>query len=366
MIRVLHVLHSLNAGGAETFVMNLYRKIDREKIQFDFIICDVRDSMFEKEVLDLGGKIYNLPAFSGTNYTHVLREWKTFFLTHKEYKILHSHIRSYASLFIPIAKKCGLVTIIHSHSTSNGSGIKAIGKSILQLPLRYQADYFLSCSTEAGEWLFGKRVVASKKHFIVKNAIDMEKYSFNYDVREKTRKSLNLGEKTVLGHVGGFRDPKNHGFLIDVFNEYHAINHDSILVLVGDGELKNNIENQVKQYHIGDSVIFTGSRNDVPDLLQAFDYFIFPSKWEGLPVTVIEAQASGLHCLISDAITNEVKISPLVKSLSIDKGTKLWVDNIFSTPVERSDYTQKIREAGFDMNDLSKSMTHFYFSITNN
>jgi len=278
---------------------------------------------------------------------------------------LHSHIRSYASLFIPIAKKSGLITIVHSHSTSSGSGIKAIVKNLLQLPLRYQADYFISCSSKAGEWLFGRNVVASKKHFIVKNAIDIEKYRYNYDVRQKMRGNLGLGDNTVLGHVGGFRDPKNHEFIVDVFKEYHAINHNSILVLVGDGDLKNHIENQVRQYHLDDAVIFTGSRNDVPDLLQAFDYFVFPSKWEGLPVSVIEAQASGLHCLISDKITSEVKISPLVKCLSIDNGTRLWVDNILSTPINRSDYTQEIISAGYDMEEVSKSMMHFYSSIYN-
>lgn len=365
MIRVLQVLNSLNAGGAETFVMNLYRKIDRKSIQFDFIISDVKNSMFEQEILNLGGKIYKIPAFNGTNYINVLHEWKAFFLLHREYKILHSHIRSYASLFIPIAKRFGLVTIIHSHSTSNGLGVRAIGKSILQLPLRYQADYFISCSIAAGEWLFGKRVAASKKHFVVKNAIDLEQYKYNYDVRRKIRNSLNVGDKTVLGHVGGFRDPKNHGFLVDLFKEYHAINHDSMLVLVGDGELKYHVENQVKEQHLYDSVIFTGSRNDVPDLLQAFDYFVFPSKWEGVPVSVIEAQASGLHCFISDTITNEVKISPLVKSLPISRGINLWVDNLLNTPIERTNYLQEIREAGFDMYDVSKSMMRFYSSILN-
>jgi len=366
MIRVLQVLNSLNAGGAESFVMNLYHKIDRDKIQFDFIISDMGDTVFKQEVLDLGGKIYYIPAFNGLNYTHICHEWNLFFKTHKEYKILHSHIRSYASLFIPIAKKYGLITIIHSHSTSNGSGVKAIGKKLLQLPLRFQADYFISCSTEAGEWLFGKSVVASKRHLVVKNAIDIDKYSYKCDIRNKVRKDLNLVEKTVLGHVGGFRDPKNHEFLIDIFSMYHTKNQNSMLVMVGDGELKKHVEDVVEQRHLEDSVVFLGARNDVPDILQAFDYYIFPSKWEGLPVSVIEAQASGLYCFISNAITSDVILSPLVKRLPIDNGPKLWVDNILNTPVKRSNFTQELKNEGFDMNEVSNNMMCFYSSIIRN
>lgn len=195
MIRILHVLGGLDRGGAETMVMNLYRAIDKTQVQFDFITHTNRRQAYTEEIEKLGGKIYYFPKFKGINYFQLKSIWKKFFKDHPEYRILHSHVRSYASLYLPIAKKAGLKTIIHSHSTSNGRGLGSVVKRIMQYPLRWQADYFFGCSKEAGTWLFGDKIVNSPKYHILRNAIDTEQYKFNPEIRKEYREKLGLGEK---------------------------------------------------------------------------------------------------------------------------------------------------------------------------
>ena len=162
-MRVLHMIGSLGIGGSQAFVMNIYRKIDRSKMQFDFIIDHPEYDYYVNEIEEKGGKVFRFKTFKGKNYFSMIKEWDIFFSSHPEYKILHCHVRSYASLFIPIAKKYGVKVIIHSHNDSNGNGLKAFFKYVLQLPLRFQADYYMACSQKAGEWLFGKRICSSNK-----------------------------------------------------------------------------------------------------------------------------------------------------------------------------------------------------------
>ena len=219
-------------------VMNLYRAVDRTQIQFDFIVHNEKKQAYTDEILSLGGRIFHFPAFDGLNYFKMKNLWKQFFKDHPEYKILHSHVRSYASLYLPIAKKAGLKTIIHSHSTSNGKGIGSFVKRIMQYPLRWQADYFFGCSKEAGAWLFGNKVVNSPKYHILQNAIDTEQYKFNPEIRKEYREKLGLGGKKTFIHVGRFHPAKNHAFLLKVFAEIHKQDANTILLLAGDGELR--------------------------------------------------------------------------------------------------------------------------------
>lgn len=244
MIRVLHMIGSLEIGGSQAMVMNIYRNIDRSKIQFDFIVDHPENAFFSEEITQLGGKIYYFPSFKGNNYYEIKKTWNNFFKEHPEYKILHSHVRSYASLYLPIAKKYGLKTIIHSHSTSNGSGIKALVKQILQYPLRFQADYFFGCSKIAGEWLFGKKVVNSAKYYMVKNAINLNDYC-STDKREYYRKMINAKDDIVFGHVGRLHEAKNHEFLLEVFKKIHFQNPNTKLVIIGEGELRSSIEKNI-------------------------------------------------------------------------------------------------------------------------
>ncbi len=188
MLRVLHMIGSLEIGGSQSLIMNIYRKIDRDEIQFDFIVDHPERDFFKKEIESLGGQIYYFPNYKGWNIKEIRQVWERFFDEHPGYTIFHSHVRSYASLYIPIAKKYGLKTIIHSHNTANGRGIRSIAKMLLQYPLRYQADYYMACSARAGEWLFGKKVVSSNNFFILINGIDTQKFSYSEEFRDLVRK----------------------------------------------------------------------------------------------------------------------------------------------------------------------------------
>lgn len=360
-IRILHMISSLNIGGSQAFVMNLYRNIDRNLIQFDFIIDHPNELYFKEEIEELGGRVYSLPGFNGFNIGEVKKAWNRFFREHPDYRILHSHTRSYASLYLPIAKKNGLKTIIHSHSTSNGTGAKALIKKVLQYPLRYQADYLFACSEISGEWLYGKRAIKKENYKMIPNAIDVGKYTFSNKNRSEIRKEFNIPNgDIVLGHVGRFHEAKNHLFLLDVFYMYNKRHSNAKLLLVGDGELRKVIENRINELGLCRSVIMTGAKNDVNRLLSAMDYFLFPSIWEGLPVAVVEAQAAGLPCFVSSTVTKDVAVSSLVKYLTIKDGVECWVDEIENTPLTKTDVSSQISEAGFDMKETSKELSNFY------
>jgi len=362
-IRVLHMIGSLGIGGSQACVMNLYRNIDRNAIQFDFAVDSPGNNYYVNEIENLGGKIYYFPKFNGKNIIEVQRAWNNFLSKHREYKILHSHVRSYASIYIPIAKRNGVKTIIHSHSTSNGRGFASVAKSILQYPLRYQADYFFGCSKAAGEWLFGKGVVKSNQYYTLQNAVDTRQYQANPKEREECRRRLGIENKKVFLHVGRLHPSKNHNFLLNVFAK--VVNHqpDSILLIAGDGELRSGIEERIDELALNGAVKMLGSRSDIPELMQAADCFLFPSNWEGLPLAVVEAQAAGIPCLISDHVTREVQISELVTYLPIDQGVDLWVDAILKINYQRKNVICKIKRAGFDVQDTAKWLEVFYRGI---
>ena len=208
-IRILHVLGSLDRGGAETMIMNLYRNIDRSKVQFDFLIHTDRECDYNEEIRSMGGKIYSLKRFKGYNLCQYIKQFKDFFIKHPEYEIIHGHMRSTASIYLKIAKSMGRYTIAHSHNTSSGNGISALGKNLIQLPLRYIADYYFACSIEAGEWLFGKKIIKSDKFYILKNAIDMGAFVFNQNIRDLKRKELGFEDFFIIGNVGRFHELMN-------------------------------------------------------------------------------------------------------------------------------------------------------------
>lgn len=363
MVKVLQVIGSLYLGGSQTMVMNLYRNIDRNKMQFDFIIDHTVDMDFEEEIKRLGGKIYIMPTFKGYNIGEVVKAWNRFFATHPEYKVLHSHVRSYASVYLPIAKKYGLKTVIHSHSTSNGSGFTALVKQVMQYPLRYQADCYLGCSEHAGKWLFGEKVVTGKKFYVLQNAIDITEYQYNEAARNKIRAELGLNQEILFGHVGRFHESKNPIFLLEVFHQLHCKMKNSKLVMVGDGDLRKQIEEKIRQLGIENDVYLLGTRSDVKEILQAMDCFLFPSCWEGVPVTVVEAQAAGLPCFVSDTVTKDVGVSELVHYLPIDQGTESWVKVITEDKLERKNVAKEIRQAGFDITGTSKWLMNLYYEL---
>ena len=361
-IRVLQYIGSLNIGGSQTMIMELYRNIDRNKIQFDFIVDKKEDVYFQKEIENLGGKVYFLPNYTGKNHFSYKKAWNNFFVKHNEYKIIHSHVRSTASIVLKIAKKNGLITIAHSHNTSNGEGFSSVIKKILQYRIRSVADYFFGCSKESCIWLFGKRIANSEKCFVLNNSIYTDKFLYNLETRNKIRKELNLDDKYVIGHVGRYAPVKNHTFLLDVFYELQKKHDNAYLLLVGDeSEVKKEIQNKIKSLNIESKVLVLSNRNDVFELLQAMDVFVMPSLYEGLPVTLIEAQAAGLPIIISENITDEVIITKLVSKLSLTDDIGVWVQKIETLEnFERYNTKSDIVSSGYDIQKNVKWLELFY------
>lgn len=362
-IRVLQVLPRLLRGGSQTMVMNIYRAIDRSKIQFDFIIFTQNHGDFYDEIKSLGGRVYHLHKFNGKNMPVIIREWNAFFKAHPEYKIMHSHVRSFASIYIPIAKKYGVKTIIHSHSTSNPKNFSGLVKTIMEYPLRYQADYLFACSREAGEWLYGKKSTSKGNYYFMPNAVNLSDFSYSQEDRLRIRDELGIDNKFVVGHVGGFEVPKNHSFLLKVFAELHERNPETVLLLVGDGTLEQDVREQCAELRLSGSVIFTGLQANVAPYLSAMDVFVFPSLWEGLPVSVVEAQANGLQCYVSDKVTGDVNLSELVHYLPIDRGTGKWTSAISDCESGRTDVMGELAEKGYDSKTCADRLADFYGGI---
>ncbi|OIK09376.1 glycosyl transferase family 1 [Bacillus sp. MUM 116] len=361
-LRVLHVVVNMNRGGAETLIMNLYRNIDRQKVQFDFLTC--KEGVFDAEIEKLGGKIHRIPYISEVGHFGYIKELKKFFIENNHYKIVHSHMDKMSGLVLREANLVGIpIRISHSHNTSSEGGIAAkiykwyAGKWILP-----NATNLFACSKIAAEWLFKNNTNPIQ---IIKNGIECEKFSFSQVTREEVRKDLNINNnQLVIGHVGRFNHQKNHAFLINLFEKYHKINPDSVLILIGDGPLRLNIQTQVEELKLENYVKFLGIRNDIHRLLQAFDLFIFPSLHEGLPVSLIEAQAAGLKCLISENISHEVDMgSNLVEFLPINDES-IWVQKIKNKRVNRNNSINTIVKNGYEIKDTAVNIEKFYLKIS--
>lgn len=278
-------------------------------------------------------------------------------------------MRSTASIYLKIAKKYGLVTIAHSHSTaSRGNKIEQIVKNIMQYPIRYIADYLFACSNEAGARLFGKKSLKKENYKVIKNAIDVDKYVFNEVKRNEKRKALDIEDKFVVGHVGSFTYPKNHKFLIDVFFEIQKQKENSVLLLVGDGELRTQIEKQISDLGIEDKVIITGVVENVNDYMQAMDVFVFPSIFEGLGMAVIEAEATGLPSIVSDKIPKETFIIDSIEKLSLKTSIKTWADITlqYCRNYKRKNTSQDIAKLGYEIKESAQSIEDFYSNIIYN
>lgn len=373
-IRVLHVLGRLDRGGAETMVMELYRCMDREQIQFDFMVHTQDECDYSEEVRRMGGRIYFVPAFHFSSAATYRMAWRSFFKEHPEYTILHSHIRSSASLYLGIAKHFGLTTIIHSHNTSSGTGLKALAKSILQYPLRYQADYLFACSECAGRWLFGRKACAGHNFYLVKNAVNLQRFTYQEEVRTRIRQELTLlksdQDELVIGHVGRLEEQKNHIFLITVFEEIRKTNPSAVLWLAGAGKLEKMLREILKNKNLLPYVHFLGIREDIHELMQGMDLFIFPSLYEGLPVTLIEAQASGLYVLVSECVTEEVCVCDGMIRMSLEESKEAWARKAQSmceaskNRKERQNRQKRqLWEAGYEITKVSRWLQGFYESI---
>lgn len=360
VIRVLQILGKMERGGAENMIMNIYRHIDRSRVQFDFVVHTPYEAAFDKEIEMMGGTIYHVPRYKGFNHIKYQVWWHSFFEAYPNYKIVHSHIRSTANIILRQAKAHDCFSIAHSHSTSNGKGVASLVKRLFQKKINNYADARFACSNEAGKWLFG-----NMPYQIIINAIDSLMFVYDKNKREAIKGKMGLVDCFVIGHVGRFMEAKNHGFLIDVFQQVHLREPRARLLLVGEGPLRQEMECKADALGLRGMVIFTGGREDVPDLMQAMDVFIMPSKYEGLPLALIEAQASGLASIISDTISKEAIITDLVYTLPLSASLTLWVDKVLSYTqgYERRNTRADIIKAHFDIRENAKYMEDFYASI---
>ena len=363
-IRILHVIGIMNRGGAEAMIMNLYRKIDRSKVQFDFVENSFEHAAFDDEIEALGGKIYRCPHFNGKNYLEYKRWWKDFFKEHQgEYHIIHGHIGSTASIYLSVAKKNGLYTIAHSHNTNSSVSFTSLAYKLLAYPSRYIADWFFFFFFMAGIDRFGKKVFYSEKYFTFHNAIDADAFRFNPSIRNLKRNEFGLlSAEIVIGHIGRFHAQKNHQFLILVFKEITKQIPNAKLMLVGDGDLRPQLEAQAKKLGIAEDVIFTGIRSDINEIVQAMDFFVFPSLYEGLGIALIEAQTSGLPCVISDKVPDEsILTKDLVTVMSLEQSAEEWAAHIVSRlGVERYNRVDEIKARGYDIAETAKWLEEFY------
>lgn len=357
-IRILIVDGKMICGGIESFVMNIYRHIDRTKIQFDFLVHYKERFFYDDEIERLGGKIHRLSFRNDHNIFKYKKDLKNFFKNHTEYQIVWGHMEGLASIYLKAAKKSGVrTTIAHAHITSAERSLKGLVKRFLRKNIHKYADYRFACSTEAGKYVFGRH-----EFQLIPNAIDTKRFTFDKQTRLSIRKKHNWQEdQFIVGHIGRFNEQKNHKYLIDIFQEYHRLNKKSVLCLCGDGELQTSIKEYVISKNLEEYVLFTGNIPNVNEYYQAFDIFVMPSLYEGLPVSGVEAQACGLPCIFADTITPEVSLlSDRVQFLSILQPAETWAHSIFNQKnVDRHLSEGELILTKYDIYHLSEYLTHF-------
>ena len=367
-IRVLQEDVIMGAGGMEAFLMNVYRHIDREALQFDFMVHREEEGCYEEEILNLGGKIYRTPKFNPFKMHAFRKGIEDVITSHPEYKVIHCHTE--LNLWpLKYAHKLGVpVRIAHRHNAKTVLNLKYFFFLYERMFIKRHCTDMFMCSSPAGEWAYGKNAVESGKVKLIKNGIETERFRFDQTVREEVRRELGLGNKTAIGHVGRFDVPKNHTFLIDIFEQIHRKNPNTVLVMAGEqqGPIMDNMKKKVEKLGLTDCVQFLGMRRDVNRIYQAMDMFIFPSLWEGLPLTVIEAQTSGLPVLMSDVIAGETVVTPNVDPLSLDLGAEQWADAALKKleGFDRRDCSGIVTDAGFDIRTTAAFLQEFYIEQT--
>lgn len=367
-IRVLCAFSTLDRGGAESMCMNLYRHIDREKVQFDFVKHTHNIGDFEDEIIKLGGRIFEAPRFYEYNLIAYKKWWKQHLRNHPEHKIIHGHYFSISDVFLQIAQDEGRITIGHSHSTETPSeqieGLFLTVKDILYRKhvsrIEKYSDYCFACSEVAGKWIFKNKPVK-----VLNNAIDAELYKFNSEARNKIRQELGIEKYFVLGTVGRIMTQKNPLGIVDIFSEVCKLRDDARLLWVGtyDTDMGRKAMQHAEELGIRDKIIFTGVVDNVYEMVQAMDCFIFPSFYEGLGIVAVEAQTAGLPCFISDVVPREVELTELCTFLPLGDYSR-WAEEIIKYDYSnRKTYHERVADVGYDIATTAKWLQYFYLSL---
>lgn len=361
MKRLLCLISVMNTGGAETFLMKLYRQMDRTKYQMDFCVNVFEEGFYDSEINKLGGRIYRIPPKSSG--IKVFKRQLTEIIANNNYKYVMRITSNCAGFMdLKIAKQAGAeVCIARSSNSSDGEGVKQkIVHRLGRLLYGRYVDKKIAPSDLAAEYTFGRRAYKNGEVKILHNALDLDTYRYTETGRNAIRKEFSIAEDAkVIGHIGRFNRQKNHEFLIKIFNEIHRTNTNTVLLLVGCGELEQKIRSQVDACGLKDAVIFAGVRSDIPSILSAMDVFLFPSLYEGMPNTVIEAQATGLPCIISDTITKEADITGIVRYMDISASPEVWSKEVLSLDMKRMDVKEMFLDNGYDI----ESQAHVFVEI---
>lgn len=362
-IRVAHVIGKWIGGGVEAVVMNYYRFIDKSKIQFDFI-CDSDSTNIPIDKIEkLGGKVLLVPPYQDIVHYHI--ELKKI-LEEGHYKIVHSHLNTLSVFPLFAAKRAGVpIRIAHSHSTTNKKEVmRNFIKQILRLFNKVFATDYFACTEHAGRWLFGNKAFDNNLVYLMNNAIDVNQFKYNDQIRKKVRKELKIKEGTlVIGHVGRFTEQKNQRFVIDIFQKYYEKNNDSILLFVGQGPLYEEMQKKVNNLKLSNYVKFLGQRDDVNELLQAFDVLLFPSLYEGLGLVVVEAQCSGCNCVVSSEVPPIAKVSDNIQFLDLNDKIDLWIKKLNLNSDKRENAFKNLEKNGYDIQKEVKKIEKKYNNL---
>lgn len=363
-IYVLVVVSQMNRGGLESRLMDIIRNLDFSRVQMDIYTYRLEPGLMDEEAKSYGCKIYYNKPLTPKNMFGYVHYFAKFLREHPEYKIVHAHQDAWCSVFCKGAKLANVpIRIAHSRTAISSMSVSDTVKNIIRIPTRKYATHFFAVSDLAGEWLFGKKNMKRGRVEIWPNAIECQKYKFNEEKRGEKRKELKVEDKLVILHVGNFTPPKNHERILKIFKTISSRRSDAVLILAGR-EDNPNIRILAKEMQLEDKVLFLGTRTDINELLWAADVFLFPSVFEGMPGAVIEAQASGLPCVISNAITREVCITPLVRQLSLKRSDEEWASTVLKAQkTGRMDTLDLMKKAGYDIETLVEELTRFYESV---
>lgn len=405
-IYVLILITVMDRAGAETIMMNYLRNIDRDKIQIDFLINRQEKADYEEEIEQLGSRIYHMCPLYPLKFGRYKKEFKAFLREHPEYKIIHSHLEERSYFALKIAKQMGVpVRIVHAHSVPKRFDMKMPVRLYFRYKLKGVYTHRFACSEEPAKWLYGTEQCVTLEEYqkysgakcvtleecqrnkskaepatespviIMKNAIDTKKFAFDEQARQKIRKSLHIKEDTlVVGHIGRFTYEKNHKFLIDIFHEVNKLNDNCRLLLIGGGKPKEEVETKaeivkkVRELGLENKVKFLGVRDDVNDLISAMDVLVMPSVSEGFPVTLMEAQAAGLRCIVSDVVTYQCNVTEEMQFMSLEQDAQEWANKTLSfctLKLDAEEMNEKVKKAGFDIAENAKWLEEFYESFEN-
>lgn len=349
MQRILQVVGGMNRAGAETFLMNVYRELDRNKIQFDFLVYTDKKQDYEEEIISLGGRVIHMPCSSGFGMLKSVKKIKNILREFGPYTAVHAHTL-HNSAFAMLACKTfpNIKKIVHSHSTHNTvktNVIKCLYEKWTMKVIRKHAQEWLACGEEAGAYLFGKQFV--DKGLVVNNGVDVKKYFLATGLSTEETRKLGIDEETlVIGNVARLQPVKNHDFMLNVAKRLHEKNINFKMLFVGQGELEEPIQAKIELFGLQGQVILLGLREDIPSLLKTMDVFLMPSLFEGNPVTLVEAQASGLPCVISDTITEQMDMGlDLMTRCDLDADLDEWINALLLAKNKRNYSFEQVEKA---------------------